>query len=68
MRFRSTEEQEEVDGEHSECVYEIVPSVSCIDESTSLTRSTCTDVFERRVCGFNKPGICISHDVGKFVI
>ena len=68
MRLRSTAEQAEIDGAHSEGVYEIVPSVSCIDESTSLTQSTCTDVFYRRVCGFNKPGICISHEVGKFVI
>ena len=45
MRLRSTAEQEEIDGVHSEGVYEIVPSVSCIDESTSLTQSTCADVF-----------------------
>ena len=25
MRLRSTAEQEEIDGEHSVCVYEIVP-------------------------------------------
>ena len=25
VRLCSTEEQEEIDGEHSECVYEIVP-------------------------------------------
>ena len=68
MQLRSTAEQEEVNGVHSEGVYEIVPSVPCIDESASLTQSTCTDVFYRRVFGFNKPGTCVSHDVGKFVV
>ena len=59
VRLRSTAEQEEIGGVHSEGICEIVPSVSCVDESTSLTQSTCT---------VNKPGTCISHDVGKFVI
>ena len=68
MRLRSNAEQEEIDEVHPEGVYEIVQSVSCIDESTGLTQSTCTDVFYRGVCGFNKPGTCISHGVGKFVI
>ena len=32
------------------------------------TQSSCTDVFCRRVRGFNKQSACLSHDVGKFVI
>ena len=32
------------------------------------TRSSCTDVFQRRVRGFNKQGACLGYDVGKFVI
>ena len=37
-------------------------------ESTSLTQTSCTDVFHRRVRGFNKHGACLSYDDGKFVI
>ena len=37
-------------------------------ESKSLTQTSCTDVFERRVRGFNKQGPCLSYDDGKFVI
>ena len=65
--LRSTAEQEEIDEVHSEGVYEIVPSVSCPDETTSLTQTSCADVFYRRVCGFNKQGAGLSRDVGKFV-
>ena len=32
------------------------------------TQTTCTDVFCWRVCGFNKQGACLNHDVGEFVI
>ena len=76
MRLRSTAEQEEIDGEHSKCVYEIVPMQETVDlhkclasaESTSPTRTSCTDVFCRRVRGFNKQGASLSYDDGKFVI
>ena len=45
--MRSTEQQEETGGEQSECGYEIVPSASCRNESTSLTQSTCTNVLHQ---------------------
>ena len=32
------------------------------------TQTSCTDVFQRRVCGFNKQGAGLNHDVGEFVI
>ena len=53
--LRATSEYEEIDGVHSEGVDEIVPSVSCIDDSTSPIQTSCTDVFPGQVCGFNKP-------------
>ena len=77
-------EQEEIHGAHSEGVYEIVPSVSCgnestspsqmrctdifIDESLSFTRTSCTDVLCKIVCGLNRQGACLSHDVSQFII
>ena len=59
VRLCSTWEQEEIDGEHSEFVYEIVP----MQDTVELHRR-----FFLRVRGFNKQGPCLSHDVGKFVI
>ena len=37
-------------------------------ECESLKQTICTDVFQRRVCGFNKQGAWLNHDVGKLVI
>ena len=37
-------------------------------QSTSSTQKSCTDVFYRRVRGFNKQGVSFCHDVDKFVI
>ena len=31
------------------------------------TQRSCTDVLYRRVCGFDKQGACLNHDVGEFV-
>ena len=67
MRLRWIAEQEEIDGVRSEGLHEIVPSVSCMDESTSLTQSTCADVFFLPSLWIQQTGTCISHDVGKFV-
>ena len=52
--LRATSEYEEIDGVHLEGVDEIVPSVSCIDESTSPLQTSCTGVIPGQVCGFNK--------------
>ena len=76
MRLRSTAEQEEVDGEDSECVYEIVPMQETVDlhkcrasaESMRLTLMSYTDVFQRRVYGLNKQDAWLNCDVGKPVI
>ena len=27
----------------------------------------CSNAIHRRVCGFNKQGACLNHDVGEFV-
>ena len=63
-----TVEQEDIFGVHSEGVYEIVPSGSCIDESKGLTQTRCTDwSCTRPVCGFDKPGAWLNPDVGEFV-
>ena len=58
VRLRSTEEQEEIDGEHSECVHE-----DCSNGSRLNVRAS-----HRRACGFNKQGACLSHEDDKFVI
>ena len=46
-RLRATAEQEEIYGVHSEGVYEIVPSGSCIDESKGLTQTRFADVLHK---------------------
>ena len=75
-RLRATAEQEEIDGAHSEGVYEIVP-MQDTDEMYRHLAETNLRVLHGRVaqtscrrpvCGFNKQGACLSHDVGKFVI
>ena len=76
MRLRSTAEQEEIDAVHLEGVYEIVPMQERVDlheclalaEATSLTQTSCTDIFLRRFCGFNKHGAWLNRDVCKLVI
>ena len=37
-------------------------------ESASLTRTSYTDVFQRRVYGFNKPDAWLNRDVSELVI
>ena len=45
MRLRATAEQEEIDGVLSESVYEIVLSVSCINESVDSTSKVLVSVM-----------------------
>ena len=45
-------EQEEIHGAHSVGVYEIVPSVSCRNESTSPSQMRCTDILHRLINEF----------------